>query len=290
MLFRISFAQRLVLFLCATVLCFVIGSVAIGLIVAIKGQTPAIMRISAVLQDIIVFITPALLTAIISTRLPARFLAVEKKPAASVWIWACLVLLFSVPAMNALVMWNESIQLPSAMREIEEAMRQAEDSAQASVGMLLGNGSIGALIVSILIVGVLAGLSEELFFRGAFQRLLSTGGVNTHVAIWLVAFLFSAMHLQFYGFFGRLVLGAYFGYLLYWSRCLWVPIIVHIFNNTVYILGNHFSSGTLKGTDINNVGSENTLLVIISVLFTVLGIVCLRRICIKKTADDYKSC
>ena len=139
-----------------------------------------------------------------------------------------------------------------------------------------------SLIFSVLIVGIFAGFSEELFFRGAFQRLLSSGNMNCHAAIWLTAFVFSATHLQFYGFFPRMFLGAYFGYLLYWSRCLWVPVIVHITNNVLYIVGYRLTSGGNSDLNINNVGANNIALVLVSLVFTSLCLYCLYRMSFKK--------
>ena len=82
-------------------------------------------------------------------------------------ILAIAAMLMSIPAMNALVVLNENMTLPSIFSELERWMREAEEQAQSSVSILLGNQGIGSLIVNILIVGVLAGFSEELFFRGA---------------------------------------------------------------------------------------------------------------------------
>lgn len=284
--FNISFGKRLVFFLCATLFCYIIGSLIIGLLVSVKGQTPTMLRISAVLQDIIIFIIPALITAVISTRLPATFLAIDRRPNAKLWILGCVTLIVSIPAMNALVAWNESIHLPQSMAGIETWMRNMEDAAQSSVGILLGGDSIMSLIVSILIVGVLAGFSEEIFYRGAFQRLLTTGRVNHHLAVWIVALIFSASHLQFYGFFPRLLLGAYFGYVLYWTRCLWIPVILHIFNNSVYVVGNYCSRDTQTTTsDINNFGAQNIFWILFSIVMVTICIITIRRLGLKKLSD-----
>ena len=47
----------------------------------------------------------------------------------------------------------------------------------------------------------------------------------------LSSLLFSALHLQFYGFFPRFFLGVFFGYLFYWSGSLMYPVIAHALNN-----------------------------------------------------------
>lgn len=278
--FNVSFGRRVVLFLCLAVLCYLVGGGIIYLITAIKGMTPVTMRISAVLQDLIVFIVPAVAMAVIITRLPARFLSIERGFSVRVALLACGVLLVSMPALNTVIAWNESISLPSSLSGIETSMRQAELTSRMQIAMLLGEDTVGGLIVAILIVGVMAALAEELFFRGAFQRLLTTGGVNVHLAVFLVAFVFSAMHFQFYGFFGRLLLGMYFGYLLVWSRSLWIPVIVHVFNNTVYIIANRGTDTTAIGTrsTIDNFGVDEVGFIIGSVILTVAGIVMLIRI------------
>ncbi|MEG1774662.1 MAG: CPBP family intramembrane glutamic endopeptidase, partial [Oscillospiraceae bacterium] len=55
-------------------------------------------------------------------------------------------------------------------------------------------------------------------------------------AIWMAAFAFSMFHMQFYGLIPRMLLGAYFGYLLVWTRSLWIPIIAHFANNAIALL------------------------------------------------------
>ena len=137
---------------------------------------------------------------------------------------------------EAVIYWNYHITLPESMSGFEASARALEETAFNTMKTLLANDSAAALIVNILIVGVLAGLSEELLFRGCFQRLLTTGGVNPHVAIWIVAIFFSAMHFQLFGFVPRTLLGAYFGYLLLWSGSLWVPVTAHILNNVMFVL------------------------------------------------------
>ena len=42
--------------------------------------------------------------------------------------------------------------------------------------------------------------------------------------------------MQFFGFLPRLVLGLWLGYLLVWTRSLWVPIIAHTLNNSTVVV------------------------------------------------------
>ena len=189
--------------------------------------------------------------------------------------------------MNALVAWNESLVLPSALAPLEQWMRQAEDAAADQVKILLGGTSWGDLMVSVLIVGVLAGVSEELFFRGAMQRIISSGRVGPHSAIWITAVLFSVFHMQFYGFFPRLVLGAFFGYLLYWSGSVWLSSIIHALNNTLVVFTSwqmrRVSGGDVM--DIDKIGADSAIMIVVSlvlvtVAFTALNCITKKQNCV----------
>ena len=73
--------------------------------------------------------------------------------------------------MNMIIQWNEGWHLPASMAALEEAMRQMEETAKATTDSLMASASVWSMIVSVLIVGVMAGFSEEICFRGAFQRV-----------------------------------------------------------------------------------------------------------------------
>ncbi len=244
------------------------------------GHTTALVRIATVVQDVALFILPAIITAVIVSPLPARLLCIDRKPSASITILAFVALMCSIPAMNMIVEWNENITLPQSLEALEGWMRKSEETARAQVEILLGGASVADLIINILIVGVLAGFSEEIFFRGALQRLLSSGSINYHAAIWLTAFLFSAFHIQFFGFFPRLLLGAFFGYLLYWSGSILLPALMHAINNSivVYSMWQSNISPEVNDTDINSWGSDSIIIVMSSILLTSVAIYLLKNI------------
>jgi len=96
-------------------------------------------------------------------------------------------------------------------------------------------------MVGLLVIAAIPAVSEELFFRGIVQTKLVAYFKNPHWAIWLGAVFFSAFHFQFEGFFPRIVLGAVLGYLYYWSINLWIPIILHFFNNAMLVSAPFFA-------------------------------------------------
>jgi hypothetical protein len=117
--------------------------------------------------------------------------------------------------------------------------------------------SAGLLALNLLVIAILPALGEELIFRGVMQKILADVFRKKYLAVWITAFFFSFVHLQFYGFLPRLILGLAFGYLYLWSASLWLPIIAHFVNNAVPTLGAYFhgwdsynqGSGALSGKD-----------------------------------------
>lgn len=235
--FVISLPKRLVLLLCMFIVCYIL-TVAVSYILGkvLSNNLPAALRMSALAQDIIAFILPAVGTAVFITRRPAELLCLTRRPSALMLLLVLLCTVVSIPAQEAVIYWNYNIQLPESMAAFEQLMRTLEQTANDTLMTFVGTGTWSALILNILIVGVAAAVSEELLFRGCFQQILVTGGVNPHVAIWLVAFVFSALHMQFFGFVPRMLLGAYFGYLLLWSGSIMLPIAAHMLNNVIYVI------------------------------------------------------
>lgn len=246
------------------------------------GMTTKTLRIFTILQDLFVFILPAIVAAFLATRLPASLLTVNVKPRMSYIMMAIVIMLTSLPAMEWVIDLNNNMHLPQWLGGLEEAMRSMEDTASTTIGSISGIGTVGDLIVGILIIGVLTGVAEELFFRGAMQNLfMSMPKVKKHFAIWAAAFIFSFMHFQFFGFVPRLLLGAYFGYLIWWTGSVWVPIIAHAFNNSLVVVMEWISmqngaSESLENAASVNVGSD-WVTITLSVVVTTLGLMVLRN-------------
>ncbi|MDE6110222.1 MAG: CPBP family intramembrane metalloprotease [Muribaculaceae bacterium] len=252
--------SRIILFICVAVLGYIITGLFTSLLLFKFGATSVkALRIAAVAQDVFALIAPAVITAVMVTRLPAQLLELRGGVRLPVALLALSVVAVSVPAMNCVIRLNESISFTGSLAPLTEALRSMEENATAVIGLMQGNGTWGDLFVNILILGVAAGFSEELFFRGALQRLLSLGGMKAHTAIWVSAIVFSAVHLQFFGFVPRMLLGAYFGYLLLWSRSIWLPAAAHAFNNTLYVIAQWcYTRNGEPDVNVNNVGLDGT--------------------------------
>ncbi len=134
------------------------------------------------------------------------------------------------------IQWNMSIQLPAGLRAFEAWAREQEAARRRIVVFLTTFHSTKALMIGLLVMGIIPAVGEELLFRGLVQPLCQQITRNPHSAIIVSALSFSAIHLQFYGFVPRFLLGALFGYLYWWTKDLTFPMAAHFLNNAVTLL------------------------------------------------------
>lgn len=173
------------------------------------------------------------------------------------------------PLIDTLSVWNQGLHLPESLKGLEQWMINSEKQADVITKELLAISSWGGFLINIVIIAVLAGLGEELLFRGTLQKIIIGWTRNTHAGILITALIFSAIHLQFFGFFPRFLLGALLGYLYVWSGSLWIPVIAHTLNNTLVIIftKNKFNEGNSIIEYINN--SHNSAMLTIASLVIV---------------------
>ncbi len=178
-----------------------------------------------------VFIVPPFVYGIIVTKKPFSGLALNKFSIPKNWLLVLMMMVVSTPFMSWLVEFNNNLILPDFLAPLEHWMKQSEQSAEQLTKAFLSFNGLGSFLYVLLIVAIVPALGEELLFRGVLQKIMVDWIKNYHVAIWVTAILFSALHMQFYGFLPRMLLGALFGYVFYWSGSLWLPILGHFINN-----------------------------------------------------------
>lgn len=175
-----------------------------------------------------------------------------------------LLLLFSTPVLELLIKWNESLVLPESWSSFEAVIREMEATAAERSRVFVKSTNFSGLLLNVVLVALVPAFGEELMFRGWLQKLFANWFKNIHSAVWLSAFLFSLLHFQFFGFLPRMLFGALFGYVFYWSGSLWIPILGHFLNNASVVVANYYFTELINETEITSITS-----VIVSLLFTV---------------------
>lgn len=204
-----------------------------------------VMQIVIILQHVFVGLLPGYLIFKMISKTPMKSLGfVHTDQIYKQLFYVVLIYIASSPAVSVVSIWNNGIVFPEALAGLEAKFREMEQSATSMTDMFTSEKGIGDMAISLLIAGVLTAVAEEVFFRGVLQQILFRMFGNGHAAVWVTAIIFSSIHLQFYGFFTRVFMGAVMGYLFLYSRNLWVPIACHLVNNGSIVIMSFFWGDT----------------------------------------------
>ncbi len=193
-----------------------------------------------------------------------------------VFLWAIITLIVGTPLLEYIIELNKNMVFPAAYKDVEMWMKNSELAMEKTTKVLLNFDSHLDFVLGLMTIGFMAALGEELFFRGIVQNLFSYYTQNTHVAIWVSAAIFSFIHFQFFGFFPRLFLGAFFGYLYVWYKNIWIPIVAHFFNNALGVTASYMYQ--LKKIDYDPVGGNMNTEFYVVLLSLVLVVFYIQRL------------
>lgn len=141
---RFDYPRRLLYFLVISLVCLFFAGIVMSVIMGTDGAASARqLRLATIVQDIVAFILPALVTAIIVTPLPATMLGADRMFSLPQLLTAIGVMIVSIPAMNILIDWNANISLPEWAAGIETYLKEAEARAAGSVDLMLGGEGTG---------------------------------------------------------------------------------------------------------------------------------------------------
>ena len=239
------------------------------------------------LQSAAMFLLPPLCMAYLWSKQPLEWLKVkgekelkgERLKVKGERVWAVVLMLVALPAINLLGYLNQQMTLPTFLEPLEQWMKTSEENAKVLTEQFLNVTTFSGLIINLLLMALLPAVAEELTFRGVLMNLFEVKGKRTHLAIWCSAILFSAIHLQFYGFVPRMLMGALFGYILVWTGSLWIPILMHFTNNAMAVLLYFVAyRAGWNMEQVDAIGTNDTLwLGVVSMVLTIVGIYAFRR-------------
>jgi len=167
--------------------------------------------------------------------------------------WGLMVLIFAVmfvalPLIEFLSNLNQMVPMPHWL----EWLKENEKSNEKIMTEMLNMKSLWDVISNVLFIGLFTGIAEEFLFRGVLQTIFFRWTKNIHVAIWITAILFSAFHMEFYGFFPRILLGLLFGYFVAWSGSIWTGVWAHFINNGTIVIVTYLFQQKIFTGDVND--------------------------------------
>ncbi len=221
------------------------------------------LKYSQIVSQIGLFIIPPILFAYWASRKTLTYLKLNIKPQLRFLLISTIIIFIALPFLGWIGEINQSMELPSFLSGFEDWMKKSEEEAAKLIMAFLNVKAVNAMLFNVFMIAIIPGIGEELLFRGVVLKLFKGWIRNYHIAIIISAVLFSALHLQFYGFLPRLLLGLLLGYMYVWSGSLWVPIFIHFMNNAFAIIYVYASGSTdILSSDVEAIGtSENTFII-----------------------------
>ena len=231
------------------------------------NRSTAALKLLQTLQTLSLFMLPPLMMAYLWSRTPAQWLHLTKRPSSSQEAVSVLIMLIAIPGINLIAYWNSLLTMPEVLRPLETVLQQLEEQAAVLTMRFMRTTSAAGLVSNLLVMALLPALAEELTFRGLMLNLFAGKAEQParfqrtpHAAIWAVAFIFALVHMQFYGFLPRMLIGALLGYMLCSTGSLWTPVLMHFTTNAAAVTAYFvvFRMG-LNPDNVDAIGTGATL-------------------------------
>lgn len=247
----------------------------------------ALLKFIQLMQSIGLFVVPPLLFAYLYSKEVSTYLKFSVKLN---WLQCSIMLVLMVcamPAINWMGEMNSTLKLPASLQGVEVWMKSMEAEAEELTKLFLVMPNLGVLVFNLVLVAIIPAIGEELVFRGVLQKLFGEWTKNKVMGIWISAILFSAMHLQFYGFIPRMLLGALLGYSLLWTGSIWIPILGHFVNNAFAVLLTYLEQRGKISSSIETLGasSDTRQVVLVSFVLVIILLFGLKKMSQNSTAS-----
>ncbi len=246
-------------------------------------QVVSALKLLQVISATGTFIVPSLLGAWLLFPDASAFLGINRKPSFKILLMVAGVVVVSIPFINWLLLQNEGIRLPEFLQTLENWMKSSEANAAAITDAFMKMPAWPDFVFNLFMIGLIPAVGEELLFRGMLQPLIKGVVKNVFFAVLFTSVLFSAMHLQFYGFLPRLLLGLILGFLYEWSKSIWLPFFMHFLNNSGAVIIAYLYPGV--SMDEAGTGEGQLWQMPVSLFLTAFLLLAIRRLSRAEAAE-----
>lgn len=202
------------------------------------------IRVLQIFSSFLMWGLPAIAVAAISGPKPVEQLGYNEVMSSKQVFYVVLMIAAGILLSGALGELNRMIPLSEALNN---KAKEWEENYSKQVMSVANMKTINDYFFTMLILAITPALFEEMFFRGCMQQTLVKMTRSPFLGIAITSIIFSAVHISFFGFLPRLFLGFLLGYIFYYSKNLWLPVIAHFLNNAfgVTVLYSLSRSGKL---------------------------------------------
>lgn len=236
------------------------------------GSDVRFMKIVQLINQLFMFVAPALAFAFLLKKKEAgTYMGIRTRVSFKLFLFCVLMFVFSMPLLEWTVAINEKMVLPQMFSGLEQWMKSTEADAAVITEAFLSTSTYKGLLFNLLVMALIPALGEEFIFRASFQQMLVQWFKKPHVAVIITAVFFSAVHMQFYGFLPRLLLGLLLGYVYFFTGNLWYAILLHFINNAftvcIYFMAG---KGVINADKLEGQMSGSMVMVCVSALLFAL--------------------
>lgn len=245
-----------------------------GIITYVRGML--------VVQFLGLFVIPSLLFAYFSDPQPMQYIGFKQPVTPIYWLLAVAVMLLAIPLVEYTGLLNRQVHFGQGVQHWAQSM---EDEAAKQIQFMLSSRTTTNLVLNVFFIALLAGIGEELFFRGVLQRLFIRATKSAWAGIIIAAFLFSFFHFQFFGFVPRLLLGMLLGAIYWYSGSIWTAMLAHFVYDGFFIVLAYFNPQMVEDTNATLFKDSGLGLMALLSTAIVIGVVWLMK---KKSVTTYE--
>jgi membrane protease YdiL (CAAX protease family) len=236
------------------------------------NNNPNVQRLAFVINTVVGFLLPAFAFAKMFDQPPMEKIGFRSTRLENILLAVALIGV-SLPMINTISIWNKGLHLPASMKATEDALQNMSRLYEEQISKVIAMPHAGMLFINIIVMALLPGIAEELFFRGCMQQIFQRWFRNTWAAVIVTAVVFSVFHFDFYGFFPRIILGIVLGLVFAKTGSLYPGIMAHLFNNSMALVftfaGQHSNLKKNYATEDLNIPAWTAIVSLVLVIYLV---------------------
>ncbi|MHB1276984.1 MAG: CPBP family intramembrane glutamic endopeptidase [Bacteroidia bacterium] len=236
------------------------------------------LRYILIMQTLGTFVFSSVIQLVFMREPLVEGLGVRQKITPIMAALSILLVIFMQPAVGYIAEWSLGWKFPEALADLEAQVRKLHEDTVSQQFAFLKDQTPLDLLFNLFMMALLPAFAEELFFRRVGLRLLYDSTGNVHMSIGISALLFALVHGQFFYLIPLFLFGIVLGYLAYWSRSLWLPVIAHFINNAFTLTITYFTGDNAEDPSVMEADLGNPLIgFALSVLLSSLILLLLKR-------------
>ena len=229
----------------------------------ISAEAITKFKIVQIISAIISFLFPALLFGYYSSPKALPYVGIQRTVSPIVLIPAIILLFVIQPFIGYIGKLNEHINFGS----FQKSMLEIEAMYDRIMKVFLQMHSLGDLLFNLFIMALLPAVSEELFFRGAFQKALLRLSNRPWIAIFISSAVFALLHGTLLKVIPIFALGLLLGTVYHVTRNIWYTITIHFINNGLALLAYYYGD---RSEFLKKLSDDTTLVPVYQAIISVV--------------------